>query len=154
MTEGSMEILLSAEISEVFTSLMEYGAGPANCQVDTSVFSVIHGNTPEDRRKSMEQRQIDRRSHAFVTGVPGVEMVAGIGSGIEDRGIGGIARDLIEVDDAVEDAAGADPLIDGFAHLFAGWRGVVGADIRSEGSAEDFDAVGMGARDKLGEGGD
>ena len=81
-------------------------------------------------------------------------MVAGIDVGGVDGGFGWIAHNLVEVDDAIEDAAGADPLIDGLAHLFAGGRRVAGSNVGGERGAKNLDVVGMGAGDELGEGED
>src|SRR5580698_1130099 len=121
VTEGSMRILLSSDnLVKHSLHYREYRAASEDCQVDTSVSCAIHGATLEDRRKSMEQGQVDRGAHLFVPGVTGMKMVARIGGGVEDSRVGGIADGLIEVDDAVEYAAGADPLIDRFAHLLAG----------------------------------
>ena len=68
--------------------------------------------------------------------------------------MGGIRGDFVEVDDAVELIGGADPLVDGLAHLLAGGGLIFCADEGCEGGSEDFDAVGMSAGGELAEAGD
>ena len=68
--------------------------------------------------------------------------------------MGGIRGDFVEVDDAVELIGGADPLVDGLAHLLAGGGLIFGTDEGREGGAEDLDAVGMSAGGELAEAGD
>src|SRR6185312_1520241 len=79
-------------------------------------------------------------------------MVSGVVRGKKHGRFGGIAGDFVEVDDGVEGSAGTDPLIHRLANLLALRRGVAGTDVGSEGCADDFDSVGMGARNQLGEG--
>src|SRR5581483_2546279 len=97
----------------------------------------------------VEERKVDSGPHHLIAGVARVEVVAGIDVGQEDGGLGGIAGDFVEVDDAIEDAAGADPLVVCFANLLAGIGGIPGADIRSQRGAEDLDAVLVSAGDQL-----
>jgi hypothetical protein len=42
-----------------------------------------------------------------------VEVIAAVVGGQQPQRVGGIPDSLVEVDDAVEGAAGADPLVDG-----------------------------------------
>ncbi len=81
-------------------------------------------------------------------------MVAGVNGGQECVRMIGISHRGFEVDEAVENAAGADPFVYGLADGFAVFGVVAGAVIRGEGAADDCDAVGVGAHDHLVEGGD
>ena len=65
-----------------------------------------------------EQREIDTGSHCLVTGVVGVNVVAGVEVWVQVRGFRWVSCDAVEVDNAIECAAGADPVVHGFAHLF------------------------------------
>ena len=87
-------------------------------------------------------------------GVAWVEVVAGVYGGTEDGGVGGVAGSFVEIDKAVEEGGGSDPLVDGFADLVAGGAGVAGAHVGGDGGADDFEAVGVGPGDELGEAGD
>jgi hypothetical protein len=49
-----------------------------------------------------------------------VEVVAAVVGGQQPKRVGRIPDRLVEVDDAVEGAAGADPVVDGFAFGFPG----------------------------------
>src|SRR6185437_15469150 len=51
-----------------------------------------------------------------------------------------IARDLVEIDDAVESPAGADPVVDRLAHLLGLFIVIIGAQSSHRG-AVDFHAV-------------
>jgi len=62
-------------------------------------------------------------------GVAWVEVVAGVGGGGEDGGVGGVAGGFVEVDDTVEERGGADPLVDGVADSVADGGGVAGAHV-------------------------
>ena len=57
----------------------------------------------------------------------------------------GVGGDFVEVDDAVKLVGGADPLVDGLAHLFTGRGLVFCSDEGREGGPVDFDSVGVGA---------
>ena len=83
-----------------------------------------------------------------------MEVVAGVVEREEHAGVGGVGGDFVEVDDAVELVGGADPLVDGLAHLFAGGGLVFRSDEGCEGGAVDLDAVGVGAGGELAEAGD
>jgi len=87
-------------------------------------------------------------------GVAGVEVIAGVGGGGEDGGVGGVAGGFVEIDDSVEESGGADPLVDGLADGVAGGGGVAAAHVGGEGGSDDFEVVGVGAGDELGEAGD
>lgn len=76
-------------------------------------------------------------------------MVPGIKGGEKHGRFVRIADGLIEIDYRVEGSAGANPVVDSLANLFALLRGVAGSDVGSEGCADDFDSVGVGARDQL-----
>src|SRR5579871_271304 len=67
-----------------------------------------------------EEVEVDGVGNGFVAGVAGVEVVAGVGCGGEDGWVRGVLRGFVEVDEAVELVGGADPLVDGLAHGFAG----------------------------------
>jgi len=101
-----------------------------------------------------EEFEVDGFAHGFVACVAGVELVAGVVEGEEHAGVGGVGRDFVEVDDAVELAGGADPLVDGVAHRFAGGGLIFCADVGGQGCADDLDAVGVGAGGELAESGD
>ncbi len=101
-----------------------------------------------------EEFEVDGVAHGFVAGVAGVEVVAGVVEREEHAGMGGVRGDFVEVDDAVELVGGADPLVDGLAHLFTGGGVVFGSDVGREGCAVDLDAVGVGAGGELAEAGD
>ncbi len=64
----------------------------------------------------------------------------------------GIPDGGLEVDEAIESAAGSNPVIHGFADRFPVFGGVAGAMIRRQGAADDGDAMGMRAHDHLIEG--
>ena len=83
-------------------------------------------------------------------------MVAAVVGGEEAVGLLGVADDLVEIDDGVEVAGRADPLIDGYAIGFAERAGVVviRAGVGSDGGSDDAEAVGVGARDDLRVGGE
>jgi len=72
-------------------------------------------------------------------------VVAGVVEDEKHAGVGGVGGDFVEVDDAVELVGGADPLVDGLAHLFAGGGLVFGSDEGREGGSVDLDAVGVGS---------
>ena len=74
-----------------------------------------------------------------------MEVVAGVVEREEHAGVGGVGGEFIEVDDAVELVGGADPFVDGLAHVLAGRGLVFCADEWCEGCAVDLDAVGVGA---------
>lgn len=78
-------------------------------------------------------------------------MISAVVSGAETLGVGRVAGDLVEVDDGVEAAGGADPGVDGLAVGFAGGVGmvVIGAGEGQNGGANDADAGGVGAKDNL-----
>ncbi len=97
-----------------------------------------------------EEFQVDGFAHGFVAGVAGVEVVAGVVEDEEHAGVGGVSGDFVEVDDAVELVGGADPLVDGLAHGFAGGGLVFCADEGREGGSVDLDAVGVGSDGELG----
>ncbi len=101
-----------------------------------------------------EEFEVDAVGHGFHAGVGGVEVVAAVVGGEEGVGVGGVGGGVVEVDDAVEDFAGADEGVDGLAGGFAGGGHVAGAGVGGEGGADDLDAVGVGAFDELGEAGD
>ena len=61
----------------------------------------------------------------------------------------GIARRLVEIDNSVKDAAGANPRVDGLANLLALVRRITGSLIRRDRSAKDLDTVLMSAGRKL-----
>ena len=65
------------------------------------------------------------------------------------RGVLRILRRLIEIENAVERAAGANPVIHGFAHLLALIGVIIRSAIRSQGCADDLDAVLMRSIDDL-----
>ena len=60
-----------------------------------------------------EELQIDGVGHEFVAGVVGMQMIAAVGVGREVHWILRIARGGVQIDDRVEPASAADPLIDG-----------------------------------------
>ena len=70
-------------------------------------------------------------------------------AGADRRRVGGVADRGVEIDDAVERAAGADEAIDRLARRLAFRRPVEGASIRQDGGADHADAAGMGASDDL-----
>ena len=57
------------------------------------------------------------------------------------RGIRRILGDFVEVNDAIEGAAGADPVVDRFAHLLAFFGPVPCSAVRCERGADGLDAV-------------
>ena len=77
-------------------------------------------------------------------GVAWVEVVAGVYGGTEDGGVGGVAGSFVEIDKAVEEGGGSDPLVDGFADLVARGAGVTAAHIGGDGGADDLEAMGVG----------
>ncbi len=83
-----------------------------------------------------------------------MEVVAGVVEGEKHAGVGGVGGDFVEVDDAVELVGGADPFVDGLAHVFAGGGLIFRSDEGCEGCAVDLDAVGVGAGGELAEAGD
>src|SRR6186997_523578 len=62
-----------------------------------------------------EQGQVDGVGHDPIPARGRMQVVAAIDGRGQARGLGGIAGDGVEVDDAVELAAGADPLVDRLA---------------------------------------
>ena len=98
-----------------------------------------------------EEIEVDGFAHGLVAGVAGVEVVAGVVEREEHAGVGGVGGDFVEVDDAVELVGGADPFVDGLAHLFAGGGLVFCADEGCEGGSVDLDAVSVGAGGELAE---
>ena len=81
--------------------------------------------------------------------VVGVQVIAGVVRGVEPQRVGRVAHHRVEVDDAVEGAAGADPgvhrLADGLAR-----RGVVPRSLeRRQGRAEYPHAPGVRQGDQL-----
>jgi hypothetical protein len=63
----------------------------------------------------LEERQIDGVAHGRVAGVARVQVIAGVVGRQELGWRRRIARGLVEVDDAVVGAAGADPLVERLA---------------------------------------
>lgn len=98
-----------------------------------------------------EEGEVDGFGHGSVAGGVGVQVVAAIFGWKHAVGVGGIADGLVEVDEAVEVAGGANPGIDGLAVGLGGRAGmvVVGSAVGGDGGADDADAVGVGADDDL-----
>jgi hypothetical protein len=99
----------------------------------------------------VEKAEVDGVGHGGVARVFGMEVVAAVGLGGEDEGIGGVAGGFIEVDGAVEDVAGEDPGVDGFPNLLALIGEVACTFVGSEGCAVDLNAAFVGSTDELGE---
>ncbi len=78
-------------------------------------------------------------------------MVAAVVGGEQLVGVLGVADYGVEIDDGVEVAGGANPVVDGLAVGFAQGAGVivVGADVGGDRRAVDAQAVGVGAGDQL-----
>ncbi len=98
-----------------------------------------------------EEVEVDGFAHGFVAGVAGVEVVAGVVERKEYAGVCGVGGHFVEVDDAVELVGGANPFVDGPAHLLAGGGLVFCSDEGCEGCAVDLDAVSVGAGCELAE---
>ncbi len=83
-------------------------------------------------------------------------MVATVIGGEEAVGLLGVANDGVEIDNGVEVAGGADPLINSYAVGFAERAGVVviRAGVGSDGGSDDAEGVGVGAGDNLRVGGE
>jgi hypothetical protein len=81
-------------------------------------------------------------------------MIARVVSGQEGVGMIWIPDRGLEVDDAIESAAGANPVIHGLADCFAVLRVVAGAMVRCQRTADDCDAMSVRAHDHLIESGD
>src|SRR4029077_20772923 len=87
-------------------------------------------------RWGQEHVQVDGVGHGLVPGVVGVQVITGVVGGVEPERVGGVAYHRVEVDDAVEGAAGADPGVPRLADGLARWRVIAGALVRQQGRAE------------------
>jgi len=98
-----------------------------------------------------EKAQRDGVGHGFVAGGGRVEVVSAVVVGAEAVGLARVARYGVEVDDCVEVAGGANPLVDGLAVGFAARARVVviGAYVGRDGCADDAESVRVGAGDDL-----
>src|SRR5689334_6929770 len=83
-----------------------------------------------------------------------MEMISGIIFWQELFGVSGIARELVEIDHAVERAACANPIVDGFTLGFAVRRLVKRTAEGRQGGCKSDDAMGMSAFGDLPERGD
>src|SRR5712671_6842822 len=80
-----------------------------------------------------------------------MQVVAGLKRSAELLGIGGISCSGVEIDHGIESAAGANPVIDGFANAFALFAEIGGSGVRQQGGAGHSDPVDVGAFDHLAE---
>src|SRR5271170_6863131 len=96
-----------------------------------------------------EELQIDGIPHQLVTCIVGMEMIARIIGGQECVRMVRIPHRGLEVDDAVESAAGADPVVYRLTDRFPAFGVVARAMIRSERTPNDRDAMGVSTRDHL-----
>src|SRR5580658_1602139 len=76
-------------------------------------------------------------------------MVSAVVLRCKGKRVAGVAGGLVEVDDAVEDAAGVNPGVDGLANLLALVGEVTRALVWGDSGAKDLDSVLMGAGCKL-----
>src|SRR5262249_30883312 len=132
-------------------------AGPGR---RTSI-AIIHGfRLPRSRQSAAmapvlvevlaeKEAEIHGVSHGGIAGVVRMEVIAAVEVGPEARRIRRIAHGRIEVDDAIECPAGANPRIDRLSLGLTGRVLVAGADERQERAAEDGDTLCMGAADDL-----
>jgi hypothetical protein len=67
------------------------------------------------RPPRLEDGEVDGIRHRLVAGVVWVQVVTAVVGGQQMQGVGWVADGLVEVDDAVEGAARADPVVDRFA---------------------------------------
>lgn len=96
-----------------------------------------------------EELQIDGIGHDFVAGVIGMEMVTAIGDWDESRGIVRIARGSVEINDGIEPAARANPLVDRLTSALGSGGRIGRAAEGKDRSPVDLYMVGVGAQDEL-----
>ena len=96
-----------------------------------------------------EELQLDGVAHHFVACVVGMEMIARVVSGQEGVGMIWIPDRRLKVDDAIESAAGANPVIHGLANCFAVLGVVAGAMVRCQRAADDCYAMSVRTHDHL-----
>jgi hypothetical protein len=95
--------------------------------------------------------EVDGFAHGFIAVVAGVEVVAGVVEREKHAGVRGVGGEFVEVDNAVELVGGANPFVDGLTHLFACRTLILCADEWRKGSADDLDAMSVGAGCELAE---
>src|SRR5206468_4483297 len=110
---------------------------------------------PATGYRLVEQRQVDGVAHRAITEIARVKPVAAI---VDRQHLGrtlGVAQRLVEIDDAIEGAAGADPLVDRdtmpLAHRVprTGQERLVAE--RRQGGAQQFDPTCLCPHGHLGE---
>src|SRR5882757_2331914 len=106
------------------------------------------GPIPEGERSRLlwlqgEELQVDGIAHCFVTGIVRMEMIARVDVGQECVGMIGVPHRGFEVDETVDNAAGANPFVHGLADGFAFFGIVARAMIRRESAADHCYAVGV-----------
>src|SRR2546423_12223620 len=100
--------------------------------------------SPRRRRTAcLEEREIDRVPHRLIAGVARMEVVARIVLAEELLWIAGIARGIVEIDDAVVALAVPNPLVERLALRFAGLGVIVRAPERCQRRAEDLQPSGV-----------
>ncbi len=94
-------------------------------------------------RLRQQHLQADGVGHGLVSGVIGVQVITGVVRGVQPQRVGRIAHHRVEVDDAVEGSAGADPGVHRLTRGLAR-RGVIARSLeRQQGRAEYPQAPGV-----------
>src|ERR1700733_8468238 len=85
-----------------------------------------------------EKVEVDGICHGRIAFIFGMEVVSAIVLRCEGERVSGIAGGLVEVDDSIEDAAGANPCVDGLANLLACLSGIRCALIGGDGGSQNL----------------
>jgi hypothetical protein len=98
-------------------------------------------------KSALEEGEVDGVCHGLIAEVVRVQVVTAVEGGQQPQGVGRVPDRLVEVDDAIEGAAGTDPVVDGLAFGFSGGGVVPGALERRQRGAEDLQARGVAGLD-------